>query len=476
MKRNFIYLAGCTLMANPLLALAQNSTTVTPKTVPAPLPNVIYILADDLGYADIEPFGQQIISTPNLARMMQDGVRFMQHYGGSSVSAPSRASLMTGQHTGHTKIRGNKEISPEGQEPLDINVKTVAQLFKSAGYATGCFGKWGLGGPTTNTQPNDIGFDTFYGYLCQFKAHTYYPGWLWDNKTKVTLDGKTYSQDLIHQQVLKFIQDNKDKPFFGYFAYTLPHAGLEQPNDSLVGKYRGKICNPNSYGGDTGSMYAATNEPRNQYAGMVSRLDAYVGQIYAELEKQGVADNTLVIFTSDNGPATEGGSDPDFFNTEKKYKGIKRDMYEGGIHVPFIATWKNHIAPGGVSNHISAFYDMMPTFVELLGKQSEWTQATDGISMLPAILGNNESQAEHPHLYFEFHEYGGRQAVRQGKWKLIRLNASSTTTNTFELYNLEEDEHENMNLATQYPEKVAELYQIMKDEHTDSSLFTNIKY
>lgn len=437
-----------------------------PKATKSTLPNVIYILADDLGFADIEAYGNQHISTPNISKLAQRGKSFTQHYAGSTVSAPSRACLLTGQHTGHTKIRGNREISPEGQEPLDKSVKTIAQLFKNAGYTTAAFGKWGLGYPGSGTEPNDVGFDQFYGYNCQRQAHSFYPAWLYNNKTKVSLDGKTYSQDLIHNEAVKFINENKDKPFFGYFAYTLPHASLEQPDDSILQMYKGRFCEPRAfaYNGD----YTGTTIPRAQFAGMVTRLDTYVGQIVAELEKLGLLDNTMIIFTSDNGPHTEGGGDPDFFNTEKRLKGNKRALYDGGTRVPFIVRWDGKVAPGTVNHHISAFWDMMPTFAELTGQTETWTQPTDGVSMLPTITGTG-TQKEHDYLYWEFHEEGGRQSVRKGPWKLIRQRIN--TSPVLELYNLDEDLAETKDLAAKHPLVVQEMVEIMDAARVPSSMF-----
>jgi arylsulfatase A-like enzyme len=467
MKYNFLNKISSGLLLSSVTVGATAQTTGNPKQSPEnATPNVIYIIADDLGFSDIETYGNQHISTPNINKLAKSGMSFTQFYSGTSVSAPSRASLMTGQHTGHTKIRGNKELNPEGQEPLDPTVKTIAQLFKTAGYATGAFGKWGLGYPGSVGEPTRMGFDKFYGYNCQRQAHSYYPAWLYNNTTKVILDSKTYSQDLIHQQMLQFIRENKDKPFFGYFAYSLPHASLEQPNDSILKMYDGKFCEPKTYtyNGD----YAGTTKPRAQFAGMVTRLDTYVGQVIAELEKQGILNNTILIFTSDNGPHTEGGADPDFFNTEKLLKGTKRSLYEGGMRVPFIASWNGHIAPGTTNNHQAAFWDMMPTFNDLLGQQTSWTQATDGVSMLPTLTGQG-TQAEHDYLYWEFHEQGGRQCVRKGAWVLIRQNIS--TTPTLELYNLEDDLIESTQLSAKYPEKVKELVTIMDNAHVNSTIF-----
>lgn len=462
--QNKLYkISGGLLLTSIAATMNAQTDAKAPKTT---LPNVIYILADDLGFADIEAYGNQHISTPNINKLAQRGKSFTQHYAGSSVSAPSRACLLTGQHTGHTKIRGNREISTEGQEPIDKSVKTIAQLFKDAGYTTGCFGKWGLGYPGSGAEPNDVGFDKFYGYNCQRKSHTFYPAWLYDNKTKVTLDGKTYAQDLIHNEAMRFINDNKNQPFFGYFAYTLPHASLEQPDDSVLQMYKGKFCEPKAfaYNGD----YTGTAIPRTQFAAMVTRLDTYVGQIVDELEKLGLLNNTMIIFTSDNGPHTEGGADPEFFNTEKLLKGYKRALYDGGIRVPFIVRWDGKVTPGTVDHHVCAFWDMMPTFAELTGQSETWTQATDGISMLPSITGNR-TQNEHDFLYWEFHEEGGRQAVRKGPWKLIRQQIN--TSPILELYNLDDDLGETKNVAGKYPQILQELVQIMDGARVPSPLF-----
>lgn len=423
-------------------------------------PNVIYFLCDDLGFADIEAYGNQHIATPNINRLAANGMSFTQHYSGSTVSGPSRACLMTGQHTGHTHIRGHIE-HPNGQEPLDPNVKILPQLFKSQGYATGAFGKWGLGHETSNTKPNDMGFDRFYGYINQVHAHTYYPTYLWKNTTRVSLDGKTYSQDLIHNEAMQFIRDNKDKPFFGYFAYVLPHAALHQPNDSIYQRYTNKFPETAWNGG----YYPAVEKPHAQHAGMVTRIDTYIGQIVAELEALGILDNTIIFFTSDNGPHTEGGADPNFFNTEKRMQGTKRSLNEGGVRVPFIVQWNGKVPAGTTSHHISAFWDMMPTFTELLGLKDTWTQETDGISILPTLT-QSDTQAEHEYMYWEFKE-GNSIALRKGNWKLIKNNASSTSP-VFLLYDLDTDLGEKNNLAAKYPEKLEELKQIMNNARTVS--------
>lgn len=458
----YIYLAGGLLFTSALCHAQERNAVAT-----AEHPNVIYLLCDDMGYSDIEAYGQQMISTPNLTRMVNSGMSFTQFYASTAVSAPSRASLMTGQHTGHTKIRGNKEIQPEGQEPIDPTVETIGQLFQKNGYVTGCFGKWGLGYPGSGSEPNDVGFDVFYGYNCQRMAHSYYPEYLWDNKTKEYQHG-AYSQDAIHAHAMKFIEDNKDKAFFGYFTYTIPHAELCQPQDSIVEMYKGKFKEPKPWYSD--GDYGTALDPRTQFAAMITRLDTYVGEILDKLEELGIADKTLFIFTSDNGPHQEGGADPYFFNTEERLKGLKRALYEGGMRVPYIACWPGTIQAGSICNMQAAGWDMMPTFVELLGESEDWRdEPMDGISILPILTGKGE-QKQHDFLYWEFHEEGGRQAVRAGDWKLIRQKISSGNP-TLELYNIAEDPHEDNDLADQYPDKVEELEVIMDREHIHSDLF-----
>lgn len=462
-KNKFLYLSSGLLFASIGNTVQGQEAVATTER-----PNVIYLLCDDMGYSDIEAYGQQMISTPNLTRLVNNGMSFTQFYASTAVSAPSRASLMTGQHTGHTKIRGNKEIQPEGQEPLDPNVETLGNLFQQNGYVTGCFGKWGMGYPGSGGEANDMGFDVFYGYNCQRKAHSYYPQYLWNNKEKVQLGGNSYSQDLIHQEALKFIRDNADKAFFGYFTYTIPHAELTQPQDSIVAMYDGKFYEPNQWYDD--GDYGTALNPRTQFAAMITRLDTYVGQIIAELERLGIAEKTLFIFTSDNGPHNEGGADPTFFNTEERLRGLKRALYEGGMRVPFIAYWPGTIEAGAISHIQAAGWDMMPTFVELLGEDTNWRdEAMDGLSILPTLTGNG-TQQEHEFLYWEFHEENGRQAVRAGDWKLIRQNIKNGNP-THELYNIAEDPHEDNDLAASNPDKVEELKAIMDREHTHSDMF-----
>lgn len=431
--------------------------------------NVVYILVDDLGYGDLSCYGQQKFQTPNIDRMAAEGMLFTQHYAGCTVSAPSRASLMTGLHTGHTQVRGNREISPEGQEPMAEGTFTIGKLMQDAGYTTGIFGKWGLGYPGSVSVPGTMGFDEFYGYNCQRQAHTYYPSHLWHNNEKVLFPEndnqgrQTYSQDLIHEQALQFIKNNKDNPFFAVLTYTLPHAEMNVPHDSIYQQFENSF-EETPYDGSRG--YTPVEKPRATFAAMVTRLDMYVGEVLAELKELGIDKNTIVLFTSDNGPHREGGADPDFFRSYGPLRGTKRALYEGGIRVPFIAWNPQKIKAGSTSDHLSAFWDMMPTLSHLTG--TELPVETDGISMLPTLYSDGE-QKEHDYLYWEFHEMGGRQAVRSGNWKLIRQPIVGETA--LELYDLSNDLHEDNNLAAQHPDKLKELEAVMDNARTESELF-----
>lgn len=448
---------------------------------PVNRPNIIFILADDLGYGDVGANGQKLIKTPNIDRLANEGMRFTQFYAGTSVCAPSRSSLMTGQHTGHTYIRGNKSVDPEGQEPIADSVTTVAELLQRAGYATGAFGKWGLGPVGSQGDPNKQGFDRFYGYNCQSLAHRYYPDHLWDNSRKVTLDAnenlrqtKEYAPDLIQKQALTFLEARDGKqPFFLFLPYILPHAELIVPDDSLLQYYKGKFPEKPFKGADYGADaktggYTSQANPHATFAAMVGRLDWYVGQVMAKLKEKGLDQNTLVIFSSDNGPHVEGGADPTFFNSSGSFRGVKRDLYEGGIREPFFARWPGMIKPGSTSDYIGAFWDLLPTFAELAGTKS--AAHIDGISFAPTLTGKG-TQQKHDYLYWEFHENGGRQAVRQGNWKAVRLQAMTNPNGPVELYDLSKDPREARNVADQYPDKAKQMGQLMAQSHVESPLF-----
>jgi arylsulfatase A len=465
-----------------IASLAFTACKNRPDQEEGPLrPNIVYILADDLGYGDLSCYGQELFSTPNIDKLAENGMKFTQHYSGSTVCAPSRSSLLTGQHTGHTFIRGNLKNPPEGQYPLEAGVYTLAEALQEAGYVTGAFGKWGLGSPGSEGDPNFQGFDEFYGYNCQTLAHNYYPYHLWHNQEKIMLEGnegfkaEQYGPDLIHAQALKFLEDNRHKPFFMYYPSLIPHAEMFAPEEYME-KYRGKFEPENSYTGvDSGERYRMGpygSQPESHAAtvAMINVLDDQVGEIVAKLKELGIYENTIIMFSSDNGPHQEGGANPDYFNSNGIFRGYKRDLYEGGIRVPMIATWEGRIAPGTETDHMSAFWDLFPTFADLTG--AEKPENMDGISFLPTLLGNEDEQEKHAYLYWEFYERGGRKAIRQGDWKLVKYNITDPEKTTVELYNIENDPGEKSNLAEENPEIVKELTVLMDTVRTDSEVFT----
>jgi arylsulfatase A-like enzyme len=462
-------------------------------------PNIIFILCDDLGYGDLGCYGQKYIHTPRLDTMAARGIRFTQAYAGSPVSAPSRATLMTGQHTGHTEVRGNKEywknapmvrygrseeFAVVGQHPYDTARMILPELMKRQGYTTGLFGKWAGGHEGSVSTPDKRGVDEFFGYICQYQAHLYYPDFL--NRfsrekgdtsvTRVVMEDNIrfshdlaeymqrpqYSADMIHQKALEWIDSQSDaKPFFGMLTYTLPHAELVGPADSLYRSYEKTFRNSPDWKAYIGSRYHSTDNVHAQYAAMVTRLDAYVGEIIDLLERKGLDKNTLIFFSSDNGPHQEGGGDPEFFNSNGGLKGIKRQTHEGGIRVPFIAYWPGTISGGQVSEFPIIFYDIMPTLIELTGAEKV---KTDGISILPAIIGNEDENQEREFLYWEFEETD-QVALRQGDWKLICKSGVP------HLYNLLQDPSEQTDLADQYPELVAQMIETIRGQHTESPHF-----
>jgi arylsulfatase A-like enzyme len=440
-------------------------------------PNIIYILADDLGYGDLSVYGQTHFQTPNLDKMAAEGMLFTQHYAGTTVCAPSRSSLMTGLHTGHTPIRGNKSWEPEGQWPIADSTFTIAEMLKQAGYTTGAFGKWGLGYIDTEGDPNKQGIDEFFGYNCQSLAHNYYPGHLWDNREKVILEENSgdkfevYAPELIHKRALQFIEKNKDKPFFLFYPNVIPHAELLLPEENLA-EFRGKFLPEKEYkGAEPGDKnfregpYGTQPESHAAFAAMVTLLDKQVGEVLAKLKELGLDKNTIVMFTSDNGPHLEGGADPDYFDSNGKLKGYKRDLYEGGIREPMIAWWPGKIEAGSTDDHISAFWDVMPTVAELAGIEAP--KNIDGISFLPSLL-KKEGQKQHDYLYWEFHEKGGRKALRKGDWKLVQYDVFDSEKTSTELYNLINDIGEENNVADENPEIVSELVELMNSARTES--------
>jgi len=447
-------------------------------------PNIIYILADDLGYGDLSCYGQKKFNTPNIDQLAKKGMLFTRHYAGCTVCAPSRSSLMTGLHTGHTPIRGNKGWDPEGQYPIPTNTFTIAEMLKQAGYTTGAFGKWGLGFIGTEGDPNKQGFDEFFGFNCQSLAHNYFPAYLWDNDQKVILKGNTgdqlkeYAPKLIHDRALGFIEKNNPnqtgKPFFLFYPTTIPHAELLLPEENMK-EFRGKLLPEKIYNGAepgadnfrTGS-YGTQPESHAAFAAMVTILDKQVGEVVKKLKDLGLDKNTIIIFSSDNGPHMEGGADPDYFDSNGPLKGFKRDLYEGGIRVPMIACWPGKIKAGSKTDHVSAFWDVMPTLAEIVGFPI--LKKLDGISFLPSLTGNG-IQEKHETLYWEFHELDGRQALLRNEWKLVRYHVFTPEKTTTELYNLKTDIAEERNVASENPELVKEMLEILKNSRNNSEVF-----
>lgn len=484
MSRRDRFARSAGAMLPPLLAaLAVVSPTGCATSEPARPPNIVFILADDAGWGDFSFNGQGRFETPSIDRLAREGLRFTQHYAGSTVCAPSRSALLTGLHTGHTPIRGNREVQPEGQAPLPASAVTLAELLQRRGYATGAFGKWGLGFPGSEGEPLRQGFDAFFGYNCQRLAHSYYPAHLWDGAARHPLPGNAeggtaqYSHDLIQERALAFIRAQRERPFLLYLPYTIPHADMAAPDDAVLERFRGRWPEPAYAGVDFGGEgfrdgpYASQPTPRGAFAAMMTRLDRSVGEILAELEAQGMDGNTLVLFSSDNGPHHEGGHDPEFFDSNGPFRGFKRDLYEGGIRVPLLARWPGVVEAGRTSDHVSAFWDLLPTVAELAG--AETPSGLDGLSFAPTLRGE-ASQEPHDHLYWEFHEQGGKQAVRRGRWKGIRLDAIETPGAALELYDLESDPGERHDVAAEHPAIAAELAALMAGSHTASELFPGL--
>lgn len=497
-----ISIIGGTLLLSALSANAQKKNA---------RPNIIFILCDDMGYGDLGCYGQPFIRTPHIDAMASEGIRFTQAYAGSPVSAPSRASFMTGQHSGHCEVRGNKEYwgnspiimygnnkeySVVGQHPYDPDHIILPEIMKDNGYTTGMFGKWAGGYEGSCSTPDKRGIDEYYGYICQFQAHLYYPNFLnryskalgdtgvvrviMDENIKYPMYGPDYqkrpqySADMIHEKAMEWL-DNQDgkQPFFGVFTYTLPHAELVQPEDSLLNEYKAKFDPDKVFKGSEGSRYNAITHTHAQFAAMITRLDYYVGEVLKKLKEKGLDENTLVIFSSDNGPHEEGGADPTFFGRDGKLRGLKRQCHEGGIRIPFIARWPGRVPAGEVNDHICAFYDLMPTFCDIAGiknyekkyrnKEKE-VDYFDGISFAPTLLGKKK-QKQHDFLYWEFNETN-QIAVRMGDWKLIVKKGKPS------LYNLRTDIHEDNDIALQHPEIVEKMKAIIFEQHTPNQHFS----
>ncbi|MCL4107791.1 UNVERIFIED_CONTAM: hypothetical protein GTU68_027176 [Idotea baltica] len=472
-------------------------------------PNIIYILADDLGYGEIGAYGQTKIETPNIDALAINGMIFTQHYTGAPVCAPARAVLLTGQHLGHTFVRGNdewrergdvwsyeamvKDSTLEGQRPLPQGTVTMANVLKDAGYRTGMFGKWGLGAPHTESIPTKMGFDYFFGYNCQRIAHTFNPIHMYENEKRYIINKDTiapttgldpgadpydpasyakyqqagYSPEISFEKLMGFVREVDNDPFFLYWASPIPHVPLQAPKD-WVDHYVEKFGDEEPYyffEGGKKKSYFPVRYPHATYAAMISYLDENIGKLVDYLKEKDLYDNTLIVFTSDNGPTFTGGADSPWFDSggpfASEYGRGKGFLYEGGIRIPMIASWANKIKPGSKTEHISAFYDVMPTFCEIAG--AETPSNTDGISFLDAMTMEGE-QKEHEYMYWEYPEYGGQVAVRMGKWKILWKDMKKGNKEV-EVYNLEDDLEELNNIADQHPELVTKLYEIIKKEH-----------
>jgi arylsulfatase A-like enzyme len=447
-RRLFCVVASCVLLSACVpLAPAQSGARSRRR------PNVILVVADDLGRGDLGAYGQRHIRTPNLDRMAREGVRFTDAYAPSPVCAPSRASLMTGLHQGHARVRGNMNRNNERVSLKEEDV-TVAEVLKGAGYRTGVVGKWGLGEPGTTGVPGRQGFEYFYGYLNQNHAHSYYPEYLWQNDERVTLRGGTYSHDLLTREALAFVRRAEDgRPFFLYLAYTLPHAnneltrktgnGLEVPSDAPY------------------TRESWTPQQRN-YAAMVTRLDADVGELIRLLKEMDLDRETVVIFTSDNGPQgkDEGGYDQTLFDSNGPFRGLKRELYEGGIRVPLIVRWPGRVRAGATSSYPATLCDLLPTAAALAGARGP--ALTDGVSLLPLLVGGRAPRRES--LYWEFHEGGFAQAVRMGSWKAVRKGLRGAV----ELYDLRTDAGETRDVSARHPAVVRRAEEVMRREHVES--------
>ena len=462
MKINNLFIPAVTLLT--LNAGAQEKGTVLK---PSHKPNIVFILADDLGYNELSCYGNKVIETPNIDALAKQGMLFHNHYCGSNISAPSRGSLLTGKHTGHAWIRDNKELKFEGNEPIPASDVTLAEVLKSAGYTTGAFGKWGLGYPGSEGSPNKQGFDEFYGYNCQRHAHDYFTTYLRHNDDSIPINENVvkpysvYSADLIKDQALKFIESNQKSPFFLYFAPTLPHNPYNQHNDSILAYYEKKTGMPI---GDAHSEDFSVPK----YAALTSRLDTEVGEIVAKLKALKLLDNTLIIFVSDNGTALFPEQDA-YLHTGGQLHGRKSEVYEGGIKSPFIAVWKGKIKPGSTSDHISAFWDFLPTFAEI--SNVNVPENIDGISLLPTLLGKNKKQKKHDYLYWERAQV---QGIRKGDFKAVIKNEKDQVP-TIEIYNLANDPYEKTDLALTNPVVKAEFLNLAKTARVESEIFPLIK-
>lgn len=475
----------CLILAALCLSACQQTNKKQAAAAPPKQPNIIYILADDMGYGDLGCYGQKVIKTPHIDEMAAEGIRFTQHYAGTSVCAPSRASLMTGRDNGHSRVRGNYETGPfgfGGELELRPQDTTIAEVLKAAGYHTALIGKWGLGMNGTTGEPNKKGFDYSYGFLNQAHAHNQFPDYLFRNGKKeaipVNASGKRgyFTNDIFTDDAVKYLYEQKKNggPFFLFLAYVTPHAEMIVPEDNIFKSFKGKFKEVpyvqsmlGGNGKDSFGVYHSQKYPEAAYASMITRMDNDVYKVMSLIKQLGLDDNTVIMFSSDNGPHREGGNNPDYFKSGGPFRGYKRDLYEGGIRVPFIARWPGVIKPGVTTGQLSAFWDMMPTMADM-AHASLKNVTTEGYSLLPIMLGKPAEQKQHPYFYFEFHENKySDQAVRKGDWKAVRHDPDKP----LELYDLSKDIAEQHNVAAQHPEIVKQMEQIMVTARVDNPYF-----
>ena len=462
-------------------------------------PNIILIMADDLGYKELGSYGQKLIKTPYLDQLAKEGMRFTRGYAGNAVCAPSRCVLLTGRHPGHAWVRNNGEVKPEGQRPIPASEVTIAEVLGKHGYACGAFGKWGLGFPGSEGDPVFQGFDRFFGYNCQRHAHSYYPSYLWSNRKRVQLNnspavgghadfgddadrsdprsydqfkGQDYAPDRINEQALKFIRANKDRPFFLYYPTVIPHVALHVPDEELKPYLKLNWTDPpftkkNGYG------YTPHFTPRAAYAAMITRMDRYIGNVLNLVKELGLEDDTIVVFTSDNGTThLKQEVDYEFFNSVGKLRGLKGSLYEGGIRVPLIVKWPGKIAARSNSSLVTGLEDWLPTLADLIDQTASVPQGLDGVSIAPTLLGKGQEEREF--MYREFSGYGGQQAVWMGPWKGVRQNLmrkKNMNPLKIELYNLDQDPNETKDVASGHPEVVEQIRKLMKNQHTASEWY-----
>lgn len=481
------------IRSTPLIILILLAA-LAPESRAASRPNVVLIVADDLGYRELGCYGQKKIRTPNLDRLAREGTRLTQHYSGNAVCAPSRCVLMTGKHPGHAFVRSNREVRPEGQLPIPDDEVTLAELLRKEGYATGAFGKWGLGPPGSEGDPLRQGFQRFFGYNCQRHAHSYYPSYLWSDAERIALDnkppvpghaglpegadpndprsydrfkGRDYAPDRINKQALAFIREHHDEPFFLYYPTIIPHVALHVPDEDLEPYLKLGWKDPPFTRPKGG--YTPHFTPRAAYAAMISRMDRYVGNVLKLLDELELTDNTIVIFSSDNGTSgLKDEVDSEFFESVGELRGLKGSLYEGGVRVPAIVRWPGRVPAGAVSDRVSGFEDWLPTILELVGAADSIPEQLDGISLAPTLLG--KKQKPRPFLYREFPGYGGQQSIRVGDWKAIRTNLNAGNVKV-ELYDLSQDPGERRDVASEHPDTLARLTKLMEEQHTKSEHF-----